>query len=74
LISFKRREVRRAVTGTSILKAEPIYMRTRCVECGHTEPKLETLEKWAKALDLELYQLFYQGKRKPVAPKVVESR
>jgi transcriptional regulator with XRE-family HTH domain len=43
------------------------------VECGHTEPKLETLEKWAKALDLELYQLFYGGKGRPVAPKVAES-
>jgi transcriptional regulator with XRE-family HTH domain len=42
------------------------------VECGYTEPKIETLEKWAKALDLELYQLFYQGKGKPIAPKVAE--
>ncbi len=42
------------------------------VECGHTEPKLETLEKWARALDLELYQLFYEGKVEPAAPKVAE--
>ncbi len=41
------------------------------VECGHTDPQIETLEKWANALDLELYQLFYEGKGKPVAPKVV---
>ena len=25
------------------------------VECGHAPPNLVTLEKWAKALDLELY-------------------
>ena len=43
------------------------------VECGHTAPNLATLEKWAKALDLELYQLFYRGKGKPVAPKVAEA-
>jgi len=42
------------------------------VECGHTEPKLETLGKWVKALDLELYQLFYQGKGEPMAPEVAE--
>jgi transcriptional regulator with XRE-family HTH domain len=43
------------------------------VECGHTLPELKTLEKWAKALDLELYQLFFAGEGKPVAPKVAES-
>ena len=42
------------------------------IECGHAPPNLVTLEKWAKALDLELYQLFYQGKGEPVAPKVAE--
>ena len=39
------------------------------VECGHTIPALGTLEKWAKALDLELYQLFFSGPGQPVAPK-----
>ena len=43
------------------------------VECGHTTPQIDTLEKWAKALDLELYQIFYQSNGKPVAPKVAES-
>lgn len=41
-------------------------------ECGHTLPEVTTLKKWAKALDLELYQIFYQGEGKPVAPKVAE--
>lgn len=40
------------------------------VECGHTVPAIETLEKIARALDLELYQLFYTEKGKPSAPKV----
>jgi len=40
------------------------------VENGHTVPNLETLEKWAKALDVELYQLFFVGEGKPKAPQV----
>ncbi len=40
------------------------------VECGHTTPSIDTLEKWAKALDLELYQLFFSGETAPKAPKV----
>ncbi len=39
------------------------------VEHGHTVPTLATLEKYARALGLEIYQLFYEGKR-PVAPNV----
>ena len=42
------------------------------VECGHAPPNLVTLEKWAKALDLELYQVFYEGKGEPAAPEVPE--
>jgi transcriptional regulator with XRE-family HTH domain len=40
------------------------------VEGGHTLPNLNTLEKWARALDLELYQLFFAGKGKPEDPRV----
>lgn len=31
------------------------------VENGHTVPALETLEKMARALEVPLYQLFYEG-------------
>jgi transcriptional regulator with XRE-family HTH domain len=31
------------------------------VENGHTAPALETLEKIARALEIPLYQLFYDG-------------
>lgn len=34
---------------------------------GHTVPSLETLRKWAAALDVEMYQLFFEGKGKPLA-------
>ena|SRR5882672_428592 len=35
------------------------------VENGHTVPTIETLEKLAKALEVPLYQLFYEGKEPP---------
>jgi transcriptional regulator with XRE-family HTH domain len=35
------------------------------VENGHTIPALETLEKWAKALEVPMYQLFYDGEKPP---------
>ena len=35
------------------------------VENGHTVPNLETLEKLAGALDVKLYQLFFEGEGKP---------
>jgi transcriptional regulator with XRE-family HTH domain len=39
------------------------------VECGYTVPSIETIEKWAGALGLELYQVFFSGKGTPVAAK-----
>ncbi len=35
------------------------------VENGHTVPSLETLEKWARALGMPLYQLLYEGEEPP---------
>ncbi len=35
------------------------------VENGHTVPSLETLEKFAGALDVPLYKLFYYGDEQP---------
>ncbi len=34
---------------------------TSRVENGHTVPSIETLERFAVALDIPLYQLFYSG-------------
>jgi transcriptional regulator with XRE-family HTH domain len=42
------------------------------VEGGYTAPSLSTLEKFAKALDVEAYQLLYAGKGRPAGPKVPE--
>jgi transcriptional regulator with XRE-family HTH domain len=35
------------------------------VENGHTVPSLETLERLASALEIPLYQLFYEGDEAP---------
>src|SRR5271165_6212145 len=39
------------------------------VENGHTVPAIETLEKFARALDIPIYQLFYDGEEPPKLPK-----
>src|ERR1700686_3073990 len=39
------------------------------VENGHTVPAVETLEKLARALEVPLYQLFYDGEEPPALPK-----
>jgi transcriptional regulator with XRE-family HTH domain len=43
------------------------------VENGHTVPSLETLEKLARAMDIHMYQLFYEGNQKPPVLKIPES-
>ena len=40
------------------------------VENGHTVPNIETLEKWARALNMPLYQLLYEGDEPPQAMKI----
>ena len=39
------------------------------VENGHTVPSVETLEKLARALEVPLYQLFYEGAEPPKVPR-----
>ncbi len=39
------------------------------VENGHTVPSIETLEKMSRALEVPLYQLFYEGENPPTLPK-----
>ena len=42
------------------------------VENGHTVPAIETLEKMARALEVPLYQLFYDGEEPHVVPKLLK--
>src|ERR1700677_2229837 len=59
------------------LSQDEIEKRTgllRCyisrVENGHTVPAIETLEKMARALEVPLYQLFYDGDEPPELPNL----
>jgi len=40
------------------------------VENGHTVPAVETLEKFARALEVPMYQLFYDGVEPPKLPNL----
>ena len=44
------------------------------VENGHTVPAIETLEKMARALEVPLYQLFYDGEEPPVLPNLLKQK
>ena len=59
------------------LSQEDIEKRTgllRCyisqVENGHTVPAIETLEKLARAFEVPLYQIFYEGEEPPKLPNL----
>ena len=66
----------RALREAKNLSQGDIEVRTgllRCytsrVENGHTVPSLETLEKYARALEIPMYHLMYDGEEPPVLPK-----
>jgi transcriptional regulator with XRE-family HTH domain len=40
------------------------------VENGHTVPAVETIEKFARALEVPMYQLFYEGEEPPKLPNL----
>ena len=44
------------------------------VENGHTVPAIETLEKMARALEVPLYQLFYDGEKPPQVPNLLKRK
>ncbi len=52
-------------TGTGLLRC---YISR--VENGHTVPAIETLEKMARALEIPMYQLFYDGEEPPELPNL----
>jgi transcriptional regulator with XRE-family HTH domain len=71
----------RAVREAKSLSQGDIEERTgwlRCyisrVENGHTVPAIETLEKMARALEVPLYQLFYDGEEPPELPNLPKRR
>jgi transcriptional regulator with XRE-family HTH domain len=44
------------------------------VENGHTVPAVETLEKLARAFEVPLYQLFYEGEEPPKLPNLLKRK
>ena len=44
------------------------------VENGHTVPAIETLEKLARALEVPMYQLFYEGEEPHKVPPLPKLR
>jgi transcriptional regulator with XRE-family HTH domain len=42
------------------------------VENGHTVPSVETLEKFARSLDVPMYHLMFDGDKPPVPPKATK--
>ena len=44
------------------------------VENGHTVPAVETLEKFARALEVPMYQLFYEGDEPPKLPNLLKRK
>ena len=44
------------------------------VQNGHTVPAIETLEKLARALEVPLYQLFYEGEKPPNLPILLKRK
>ena len=77
IIGDRLRELRE---GKSLSQGD-IEKRTgllRCyisrVENGHTVPAIETLEKMARALEVPLYQLFYDGEEPPKLPNLLKRK
>jgi transcriptional regulator with XRE-family HTH domain len=71
----------RAIREEKNLSQGDIEKRTgllRCyvsrVENGHTVPALDTIEKFARALEVPLYQLFYEGEKPPTLPHLPKRR
>ena len=44
------------------------------VENGHTVPAIETLEKMARALEIPMYQMFYDGDEPPKLPNLPKGK
>src|SRR2546429_9627661 len=68
LIGQKLREIREAKKMSQMEIAEStglVQPYVSRVENGHTIPGVETLEKWASALKIPLYQILYDGEEPP---------
>jgi transcriptional regulator with XRE-family HTH domain len=68
------REAKKLPQGDVEKSSDLIRVYISRVENDHVIPSLETLEKFAQALEVPLYQLFYEGKEHPELPDLRRKR
>jgi transcriptional regulator with XRE-family HTH domain len=64
------REVKKFTQGDIEKRTGLLCAYISRVENGHTVPAVETLEKFARALEVPMYQLFYDGEEPPKLPNL----
>src|SRR5258707_15753440 len=67
------REAKKLSQGDVEVRTGLLRCYTSRVENGHTVPSVETLEKCARALEIPMYQLMYDGSEPPLPPKPVKN-
>lgn len=68
------REVKKLSQGDIEKRTGLLRCYVSRVENGHTVPAIETLEKMARALEVPLYQLFYEGQEPPKVPNLLKHK
>jgi transcriptional regulator with XRE-family HTH domain len=64
------REAKKLSQGDVEKRTGLLRCYTSRVENGHTVPSVETLEKYARALEVPMYRLFLDGDESPKKPKL----
>ena len=67
------REAKKLSQGDLEVRTGLLRCYTSRVENGHTVPSLETLEKFARALGIPMYQLMYDGDKPPASPETAKN-
>ncbi len=68
----KLREIKKLSQGDIEKRTGLLRCYISRVENGHTTPAIETLEKLARAFEIPLYQLFYDGEGPPKLPSYLK--
>jgi transcriptional regulator with XRE-family HTH domain len=68
------REERKLTQGDIQERTGLLRCYTSRVENGHTVPAVETLEKYARALEIPMYRLFVDGDESPKLPKLPKAK
>lgn len=68
------REAKKLSQGDIEQRSGLLRCYTSRIENGHTVPSLETVEKFARALEVPTYQLFYDGDVPPKALRLPRPR